>query len=527
MTQTNTCGNVSRRSFLAGAALTAGAAVTSKAMAKEGPSSNLASSTGDMSASTMEDFDPNDVDEVMNAELLIVGAGVAGVAAAVEAADRGIDTIVIESNDSIGSAASGTEGVFAIDSPQHIRDGVHINPSDIISTENSLNAYRINNLFLRDFLDNCLENYNWLVDKGVEFSGVADNYKGSGLFPTHHWFANDGYATTSYFPQMSAYLDKFDNVEIVTGLRGRKLVTTNDKVTGIVATREDDSTVRIDAEATIICTGGYAGNADILKRRDPRFCAPAVYGFSPTVGRGDGLEMVRAIGGSDVSAQRGFLAMVGPSGSDSLNAWVEPTIWVNGDGYRYVNEDCDTGNPLWQHSLNAFREQASHCFMLVDSGLVKRMSDAGTDTSTLLEDIASYDGPTTAYAADTLEELAEKAGFDPAVFLGEVDRYNALVDAGADTDYGKSPEYLAHIEDGPCALSPFEAHLAVSIGGIEINRNCQVVRPDLTPIEGLYSAGVDSAMYLRENYHIEVPCTAMGNNINSARTAVRHFAENR
>ena len=114
--------------------------------------------------------------------------------------------------------------------------------------------------------------------------------------------------------------------------------------------------------------------------------------------------------------------------------------------------------------------------------------------------------------ADTIEELAEKIGKDPAALKAEVEKYNAMVDAGADTDFGRDITTMAKIEQGPFyAIEEVPAMPACS-GGAKRNIKGQVLNWDNEPIEGLYSAGELGSLvcnlYQNGTYLHEAICSA-------------------
>lgn len=155
-------------------------------------------------------------------------------------------------------------------------------------------------------------------------------------------------------------------------------------------------------------------------------------------------------------------------------------------------------------------------------------NNVGADP-TVLGNLCGEDAPeAVAFYGDTVEELAQACGIDPDALAATVDRYNELCDGGADLDFGKDPSKLMALDgaEGYYALRIYPGY-ATSIGGIKTNRNYQVVDTHNKPIEGLYAVGCDGIMTYRETYTVEVPGSCNMHNVNSARTAVKHFAENR
>jgi predicted oxidoreductase len=119
-----------------------------------------------------------------------------------------------------------------------------------------------------------------------------------------------------------------------------------------------------------------------------------------------------------------------------------------------------------------------------------------------------------AFKADTLEELAAQMGVDPAVFLAEVEKYNASYDAGEDGDFHKRKELLTPIRTAPFYAVKFGPSILTMPNGLEINEKLEVLDDDLNPIPGLYASGNASG----GRYAVDYPVVMNGNSHGSAMT---------
>jgi fumarate reductase flavoprotein subunit len=127
--------------------------------------------------------------------------------------------------------------------------------------------------------------------------------------------------------------------------------------------------------------------------------------------------------------------------------------------------------------------------------------------------------------ADTIEELAEKAGLDPEKLAATVNRYNENCELGVDRDFRKAAEYLLPVKNPPFYAGHITASPGVMIGGVETNINFQVLDKKKDPIPGLYAVGVDGCMLYRNIYTFDTACAgANANNVNSGRVAANHIA---
>ncbi|MBL6464017.1 MAG: FAD-binding protein, partial [Senegalimassilia sp.] len=129
--------------------------------------------------------------------------------------------------------------------------------------------------------------------------------------------------------------------------------------------------------------------------------------------------------------------------------------------------------------------------------------------------------------ADTLEELAGKLGFEGDAkeqFLKTVENYNAMYDAGVDTQFGKEAYRLSAIRQAPFYGAWYGGSLLTTIDGLRINKHCQVVDKSRKPIKGLYAVGTCSGSYYAGNYPVYLVGNCLGRQVTFGRYAARHAA---
>ena len=150
--------------------------------------------------------------------------------------------------------------------------------------------------------------------------------------------------------------------------------------------------------------------------------------------------------------------------------------------------------------------------------------DSIGDFSELVETAAETDDGSV-YRCDTIRELAACYDLDADALESFVEDYNRMCAEGKDEFFGKSPEYMQPIENGPFYIArPIWVVFCV-VGGIATNRDTQVVREQFVPIDGLYAIGNDGCMLYRNIYTIDTPGTCSGWGIASGRKAVDHAYE--
>ena len=232
-----------------------------------------------------------------------------------------------------------------------------------------------------------------------------------------------------------------------------------------------------------------------------------------------------------------------------LNMWVAGFPWnthpdimlaagyssltqINQDGKRFMAEDL-FAKKFCALYINALRSQPmSYTFFdqetiedfekngLKDDFVDRFKGDPCPDLRAQLEE-ACANGETIAYRGDTLEELAQNMGCDPAVLKETAERYNHFKEIGRDEDFGCDPEYIRGIGSGPYYVVHNDVIVITTIGGIDINAANQVVTADRRPIPGLYSCGVESCTLYRETYNYQLSGGMNAYNFYSGRNAVK------
>ncbi|HWQ74638.1 MAG TPA: FAD-binding protein [Syntrophomonas sp.] len=501
---------ISRRNFIKGAAASAaGIAVMGVA--------------GGCSPSQEEDAAPKlKVSETVSTDIVVVGSGSSGICATVQAAELGTKVILLESNSVLGGNGILTEGMFALGSSLQKKTGVgtDITFREIIATEQEYFNYRVNALFWKDMVENSGDNLDWLIQNGVKFSGVVDNYYGLGKIPVFHWFL-DGKGK-NFIEPMAAKAKEL-GVTIRMKTPAADLIVENGKVVGIYGKKEDNTLVKINCKAVILASGGYANNNEMMEARG--------YDMTYTINQGnpghngDGLRMATAAGGADVSLQRCFLRDPYSYGINFFGTMTQaihrggPFLWVNQDVERYCNENCGAFTP--GNNSNAVHTQAKS-FLIFDRALLETLAQKVENLVQDVEDAVAKCPGKNIYQANTYEELAQKVGLNPKAMAATIDRYNTLCSQGVDEDFNKPADKMAPVSTSPYYIFRQDLSFWTSIGGIHTNRKMEVINESGVAVPGLYAAGTDGCELYRETYTMNVPASCNGNNCNSGRTAARN-----
>ncbi len=509
---------LSRRSFL-GVAAACGLATAGAGLAGCAPKPDP-DPTAQENAEYQADANmaPTDIAETLEADVLVVGLGMSGLAAAVQAAENGAKVIGIEKANATGGNGIGVEGIFAVGSSLEVAQGIEIDPAEIVRGELEASQWASGGDLWLDLVHSSGANVDWLMEQGVKFSGVVDDYHGNSAYPDFHWFAGN-VASEGYVPQMT---DKARELGVEMILEAPAVGLVQDgagAVTGAYAESKERGTLQINAKSVILATGGWAQSKDYVTQRG--FSWDNIRYGGVEGHDGDGITMAAAVGARNFVENSTFNATntIGEFEYKSVFIWNAggggTCLFVNENADRFVNEDFAQDNFELQ-SVPAMTQK--QLYTVFDRAILEAwLKDAPDELAT----VDAADDAALA-KANTLEEAASAIGLDPDALRATVDRYNQLAEAGVDTDFGKAPEFLVPIAQAPFYVGKLTQELLVGIGGIETNRHGQALDADKNPIAGLYAVGTDGCMLYRNIYTINVGGTCNANNVNSARNAANH-----
>lgn len=517
--------NVSRREFIGGLAAAGAFVASGLSGCAAGNSTESKSSKGDSDASQSK---PQDISETVDCDIVVVGAGISGLAAAVQAGQNGDKVLLLEKAGAVGGNGMGTECVFAIGSHYQQEQGIEINPVDVIAKELEESQYRVDGSLWMDLIEHSADNIDWLEKCGVGFNGTVDTYSPGGLYATAHWFEGECGAV-GYVPAMQAAAEA-EGVEIRFSTSASQLIMSDGKISGLYAKDDSGNDIQINCRAIILASGGIGGNKELLLKEgwSQAQLDEMLFQCVPTV-EGDGYQMATAIGAKDYISQcadQVFNAIeaFGTDTSAPYNSPLNggfgltsmgPCLWVNQEGDRFTPEDLGYINMAAQATAC---KGNSASYAIFDQSLLDACTQDPADAEVAAAAFAS-DNSKSIVKADTVAELAENFGIDPSVLQMTVDRYNELCKKGSDTDFGKRAEFMTPLENGPFYMGKMVNLLVVIDGGLMTNKRAEVLDSEHAPIPGLYAVGLDGAMLWRNVYTQNMPGTQMGNNINSGRNA--------
>ena len=487
------------------------------------------------------------VDASVKCDVLVIGGGGSGLAAAIEAATQGARVTLIEKNPELGGTTAWSIGSFtATQTPQQIARGIEDSPAEHYADMPKFSggdANRDNPALRRLFVDNAPETLRWLMGFGVEFYGPMPE-------PPH-----EKPRMHNVLPNSKAYIHRLANqarrigVDIRLGVQAKDFRLDGNRVAGARCETGDGSVLEIDARSVVLASGDYAAS-ERLKARFISDAVARVDAMNPTA-TGDGHVMAMRLGASvlngDVlsgpnlrfvppsrptlervlppwrwvakamrlalqyapeSVLRPFvLRFTTTSMAPELNLFASGALLVNRDGARVAGAPGALG-------LAIAGQPDKIGYVIMDSPLARRFTSWPDFIATApgvayayLDDFRRT-RPDIFHRADSLAGLANRLSMDPDTLAAAVSAHNA--ETGARLE---SPPFVA--------LGPAKSYIVLTDGGLAVNESLQVLGRRGAPIASLYAAGSvgqGGLMLKGHGHHIGWAFT-------SGRIAGRHAAE--
>ncbi|MBP2056876.1 fumarate reductase flavoprotein subunit [Lactobacillus colini] len=460
-------------------------------------------------------------------DLAIVGAGLSGSVAAVQAGLLGIKTLLVEKGRTLGGTGNYVEGVFAVGSKLQKERGVDINPQKIIEEEREWTHALADMKIWQNYINESAKNIEWLQKYGARISEMRTLGTGD---DTWHLFEGHGKQAINHGLLPVA---KKHGVEIITSSRVIKLETNSQGIVNGVLLKdfESDTEQSIVTKNVILATGGYLNNPELLDSNN-NHNSNRIIPVNSGKDTGDGLNLAWNVGAKKFGM--GTVMMFGgqlyepkvagyKNWQRAINRAVthEAILWVNQNGERFANEDC---TDIWAIAGNTLIRQEK-VYAILDQtqfkSLAKHAFKGNYDYKNLLAELDSDIKSNKPYLfkANTVKELAKKMQLDNLEIT--VKHYNDLVKQGRDTDFYKKANYLHKISNGPVYAFELGVGAFCTLGGLKVNFENKVLDNNGHPIGGLYAIGSDgSAVLVGDTYGVNVPGSEAGYCVYSGRNAV-------
>ena len=503
-----------------------------------------------------EEPEVGDVTATIDTEVLVIGAGTAGVFAACAAVEEGAKTILIEKFDEAYGGAGIRDTLAAIGSREQIESGKNPDKFDVITEMyRQSNGYGDQRLY-KLWADHSGEAIDWYTDRmkeaGLSIRFEEDDHSKAVRYPIYDVGHSLQMSATQGAHGVSASIlkeyGKAKGLEVHYETTLVKLIKEEGKVTGIYANTKNGMVRYNASKGVIVCTGGYSLNMDMMNALQPETVKMININYSYPGSMGDGIKACLWAGAAMDETHAGMLFdrgavmpdQVGPTPTGVL-FWMgsQPFLKVDLDGNRFTNE-----SGCYDHILHdAFNLPGMTYAEVWDANYIADMQRFDTHGCSRMfphvngaESVwplefneavfmPEYRGQGIVVKADTIPELAEKLGLPVENFVRTVERYNELYDKQVDEDFGKEAFRLSAMR-----TPPFEGvrlsggYFICTLDGIRIDTNINAVDAEGKPIEGLYVAGDCSGGYFDTSYPNLLAGCAAGRSITFGRLAGKNAA---
>ena len=572
---------ISRRSFLTGAAAIsaalAGAGLTGCAPKVVGVAGGAAGAAGSGNGQTMgfdgtgampwlgeaPSISDSDVAETLDADVVVVGLGCAGVPATRAAAEAGAKVIAIEASAQLNSVASDMAILGGETMAKWERGDGFLDKRMVVNMHMEEGSHHSNFGIISRYCDESGKALDWFVKGCPDMYIASESYeevpeanRAHYLYPyfypmleTYDYTKEDMpcYPTSVGFSSLAtAMADNLKRAqeagaEVRYNTKGVKLITADDgSIAGIYA--QDTSAgkyLKINAKSVILATGDYLANEDMMK-----YFAPAcvengnqilsldldAQGNYTNVGDGHKMgvwagaaveqwhaPMIHHMGGGAGSDGRG---VIGNNGF----------LWLNLHGKRFMNEDVPVQqlenqvelqpqrkayqffDSSWPEQLKYFPAAHGIACIYKDEALPDWTPSGLKINVRCPADIEAAVAEGRCLKADTIDELLAKIdGMNAQVAKESIERYNQLAKAGSDEDFGKSSQRMFALENGPFYAAECGVALTLAnLGGLESDSDCHVYNTEREVISGLYAAGAPQGGRFNVQYPISLKGLSAG-----------------
>lgn len=430
-------------------------------------------------------------------DVLVVGAGVSGFAAALSAKENGADVVMIDKMSAVGGTTNVAGGLLiSVDSEVYKEANMESDSLEAVleywkvrQAESGIDSGYPDWNRLANVLADTGKTVDWLISNGIVFG--AEPYAGSPNYPVA---AADGGGSGLIKMELAAAEAR--GITVITECKATELILDDTGAVVGVKAETADSDVIFHAKSVILCTGGISQNQELVEKYSPKLTRAGLVPTSAVSHTGDGFLMALEAGAGtfDVFATPLFATTVDPKLAmltDTSAITIYSQLGVNADGVRFANEAGAAGWDVYDRTASDMIQNGRAPFWYIyDSSNpdVVAQLEAGVPSGIVAK-------------GDTIEELALNMHVYTAALKETYETYSKAVAEKNDAEFGKAEMFLAPIEQAPFYAVKVYPTTFGSAGGVTTTEDGRVTRQDGTVIPGLYAAGeMSNRYYYNENY---------------------------
>ena len=460
-------------------------------------------------------------DSTVEADVVVVGAGGAGMTAAITAAGEGKSVVILESQSMVGGnsvratggmnagktvyqdenefgESAGVEKTLKTAAEKYADNetitalaktvseqwaAYQANPTgyfdsvELMELDTMIGGKGINDPELVETLcANSADAIDWLDEHGITLHNVS-SFGGASVKRIHRPVNAEGKTVSvgSYMiPLLQENCEKA-GVKMMLDTTATEILTdANGAAVGVKATGASGETVTVNAKAVVLASGGFGANLDMVVKYKPE-----LKGFMTTNApgiQGQGIEMAQAIGAATVDMDQ---IQIHPTVEANTAALIteglrgDGAVLINAEGKRFIDE-VGTRDVV---SAAEIAQTGSYSWLVVDQAMV--------DASSVIQ---GYIKKGYTVTGATYEELGKAMGVDAAAFAETMDKWNGYVEAKNDPDFGRT-SFANPLNTAPYYAVKVIAGVHHTMGGLKINANTEVLNEKGEVIPGLFAAG--------------------------------------
>ena len=498
-----------------------GATVTSTAIKEAAAAALTAAGLNPDDYKTAVENNATAEDSTVDADVVVVGAGGAGMTAAITAAAEGKNVVILESQSMVGGnsvratggmnagktvyqdenefgESAGVEKTLKTAAEKYADNetitalaktvseqwaAYQANPTgyfdsvELMELDTMIGGKGINDPELVETLcENSADAIDWLDEHGITLHNVS-SFGGASVKRIHRPVNAEGKTVSvgSYMiPLLQENCEKA-GVKMMLDTTATEILTdANGAAVGVKATGASGETVTVNAKAVVLASGGFGANLDMVVKYKPE-----LKGFMTTNApgiQGQGIEMAQAIGAATVDMDQ---IQIHPTVEANTAALIteglrgDGAVLINAEGKRFIDE-VGTRDVV---SAAEIAQTGSYSWLVVDQAMV--------DASSVIQ---GYIKKGYTVTGATYEELGKAMGVDAAAFAETMEKWNGYVEAKNDPDFGRT-SFANPLNTAPYYAVKVTAGVHHTMGGLKINANTEVLNEKGEVIPGLFAAG--------------------------------------
>lgn len=476
----------------------------------------------------------------IEADVIVIAAGPAGLAASIAAAEKDAEVVVIEKAKTTGGAGNMGMGPFGVETKLQQQKMIGLTKEEAFKKFMEYTHYRVDARLVKAYINKAPDTIQWLQDMGVEFFDVV-RYFPSSEQTWHIVKPATGLpgprAAQIMFKLMTERAEEL-GVQFLLETTAKKIIMEDGKAAGVIAQTADGETVEARGSAVIVATGGFGDNPEMIKEYLGYEWGKDIFSFRVPGLYGEGIKMAWEAGaGKDTMTMEIIYSVPLIQDTEMTDQMFrQPSnLLVNLAGDRFINEELMENTTF---TGNALSRQKNRCgFSIFDSAALEHFKKNGFDLASMVhpfvdmsrfeENIQKFidEGNKDLFVANSIEELAEKTGINYKNLKKTIEEYNMSCEKNYDELFDKNRKYLRPLKKPPFYAGRLMPSAYGTMGGIKVNHRLEVLTEDFEIIPGLYAAGMDACSIYGDSYVFILPGNTMGFCLNSGRIAGENAAD--